>query len=212
MEIAEKHMLVRAFLEAGEVESRLLGQRLHDTLSQQLLGITFAAKILARDLEKVDVIRAAKLHELVGLLNDAIESCRELTQGESFASGGDLQAALQNLASKITSVVPCEIVCRENVSLINPESGRQVYRIALEAIENALKFSHASCIRMGLMQANDLVTFEIFDNGMGFEPDEKTDGLGLQNMYFCAETLKGSLRIESKAGDGTKVICTFPNI
>jgi hypothetical protein len=208
-EITAKKRLERAILDAAERESRRIGQELHDHLCQQILGITFATKVFARDLERADPARSEKLHELAKLLNEAVKSCRDLVRGLSFFHSDDLLAAVASLANQASKQIPCEVDCPVEISLSNVEAARHVYRIAQEAVENALKHSKATRIIISVKEARGKMTVKIADDGCGFDPQEQKESLGLLSMKFRAQAIQGKLDIDSKPENGTRVSCTF---
>ena len=209
-EMRAKRLLENAILEAGERESRRIGQELHDHLCQQLLGITFATKVCARELEKADPIHGVKLHELAQMLNDAVKSCRELVRGLNFFNPDDLISAIHSLADHASRSIPCQAECPVEVSLSNVEAARHAYRIAQEAVANALKHSHASQIVITLKETSKKMTIRIQDDGRGFSPAEQANAMGLQGMKFRAGAINGNLKIDSQLNRGTRVTCTFP--
>ena len=205
-----KRLLENALLEASERESRRIGQELHDHLCQQLLGITFATKVCARELEKEKSVHSVKLHELAQLLNDAVKSCRELVRGLNFFNPDDLIDAIRSLADHASRSIPCKADCPVEVSLSNVEAARHAFRIAQEAVANALKHSHASQIVITLKETSKKITIRIQDNGRGFSLPEQANAMGLQGMKFRAEAINGDLKIDSQLNRGTRVTCIFP--
>ena len=209
-EISTKRLLECAILEAGERESRRIGQELHDNLCQQILGITFATKVCAREMEKADSAHSERLHELAQLLNDAVKSCRDLVRDLNFFHPGDLIDAIQSLADHARTMIPCKAICPIEVSLLNVDAARHAYRITQEAVANALKHSHASRIVITLKETAKKISICIEDDGSGFSLDEQASGMGLQGMKFRAEAIKGDLRIDTSMSKGTRITCIFP--
>jgi signal transduction histidine kinase len=208
-EKAEKRILEKALLAAGEEESKRIGQELHDNLCQQLLGISFGARVLARNLEKDDPVRGAKVHELVALLNSAVDSCRELVRGLNFSHANDLLASIRSLAAKVSLIIPCEVITSGDVAISSPEIARNAYRIALEAVSNAMKHSHATRLTISLTEADDLLTLEVLDDGVGFSEQDIRPGMGFRSMNLRTEAISGTLTIDSKNTSGVKVTCIF---
>jgi len=92
-----------------------------------------------------------------------------------------------------------------------PDKEQELYRIAQEALNNTLKHAKASRVSVRLGIATDLVTLEIADDGLGFEPSGQiTDGFGLRGMRERVERLAGTLRVESSPGAGTRVHVEVP--
>jgi signal transduction histidine kinase len=80
-----------------------------------------------------------------------------------------------------------------------------LYRIAQEALNNALKHAGASLVTVRLRTVDGWVTLEVADNGIGFDPAAASGGMGLTNMRERAERLGARLAIESRPGEGTQI-------
>jgi signal transduction histidine kinase len=86
-----------------------------------------------------------------------------------------------------------------------------MYRIAQEAINNAVKHANATSIEVELFSTENYISMVIKDNGSGFsESTEKSNGIGLRTMNFRANMIGGNLKINSIRGQGTEVICQIP--
>ena len=87
-----------------------------------------------------------------------------------------------------------------------PELEATLYRIAQEAITNAIKHSGATTVRVGVRDVGDDVELRVSDDGSGFAPDAITSGYGLLNMRERAELLGGTFDVTSAPGAGTAVV------
>lgn len=86
-----------------------------------------------------------------------------------------------------------------------------LYRIAQEAINNALKHGEATSIQVELSSSEDQVTLRIEDDGKGFpEPEQRGAGMGVRVMHFRSNMIGGRLKINSEKGKGTQIICQVP--
>ena len=83
------------------------------------------------------------------------------------------------------------------------EQSHQLYLIAKEAINNAVKYSGASVLDLSITEANNLLYFAIEDNGSGFETSKAANGNGLRNMRNRAEKMGAALDLQSAEGKGT---------
>ncbi len=106
-------------------------------------------------------------------------------------------------------------IIAENGLQILADTGRNLYRIAQEAVNNALKHSRAGRVRVGISKPDESsLRMTIGDDGIGMEvPGTVTDGangLGLRTMQYRAEVAGGSLRFESGRGGGTRILCDVP--
>lgn len=198
----------RALLESADRESRRIGQELHDHLCQHLLGAAFSAKALANSLDPASPL-AIEAHELARLINSAVVQIREIVRGlnpaELDASG--LPEALQALVRQPR----CRLECEQPIALPDAGVARHIFRIAQEAVANALKHSGAREIVLRLGEDARSISLEIADDGTGFEPAAPAArGIGLEMMRIRARAVGGTIRFETPNGGGTRVLCVVP--
>ena len=204
----EREFLERALLESADRESRRIGQELHDHLCQHLLGAAFSAKALANSLDPASPA-AIEAHELARLINSGVgqirEIVRDLHSAELGASG--LMAALQELARRPR----CRFEYGHPVSLPDAATAGHAYRIAQEAVANAVKHSGARAVVIRLHDDEQSVYLEIADDGTGFDPTSLVSrGLGLAMMKIRARAVGGKIRFDTPADGGTRVLFVVP--
>jgi two-component system, LuxR family, sensor kinase FixL len=85
-----------------------------------------------------------------------------------------------------------------------------LFRIAQEAISNALKHGGARNVQVDLEKRGKEISLSITDDGRGFTPGAPASGMGLRIMRYRAGMIGGKVRVESTEGRGTKVVCTAP--
>ena len=216
-QIRERQQLEALVLSISEREQQRIGQDLHDGLCQQLTGIKFRNRLLEQKLAKRGLAEAADAHAIEGLLNQAVEQARNQAHGLNPVrlEADGLMAALQELASSISGLFGIECICetREMVLLQNPGVAIHLYRIAQEAITNAIKHGKATEVRLQLAEQDNHLQLTIRDNGIGFSPKTKQNGgMGLHVMNYRARTIGGVLEVKSeKRGNGTTVTCLLPS-
>lgn len=201
----------REIMEIGEREREQIGHELHDGLGQQLTGIAFLSKVLSQKLAAKSLKEAADGAQIVTLINQAISETRQLARGlqpVEIAEHG-LMSALGELADKIAKVysIHCELISNTPVSLHDNVVANHLYRIAQEAINNAVKHGHATHISVELSEPKGKIKLDIREDGIGFQPDILSDGtsMGLQIMRYRANMIGASLDIESTPGKGTQI-------
>lgn len=215
MDITERRLLERELIEASNREQRRLGQDLHDDLGQWLTAIHLETRALAMRLKAKSEPDAAHAEKIVTCIREALERTRMLARGMTPAviESGGLAAALQELAAGTERMfrVTCHFFCAEALTVRNAESALQIYRIAQEAISNAIRHGHATEIFISLEQREDQrAELVIRDNGTGIPvPLPQTSGLGLRTMRYRAGLLSATLDIFPAIGGGTQVICSF---
>jgi signal transduction histidine kinase len=205
---SNRRILERALLEISEREQRRIGQDLHDGLCQQLTGIA----LMVRGLQgSVGEAARADAAAVLSLINGCIEETRLVTRGLHPVSEelGGLMVGLRELVEGTRSAtdIDCCLEVPAALTIRDESTGTNLYRIAQEAMRNAVK--HASpqriAIRIGLV--GDQLRLEVEDDGAGIRLVEGRRGLGLEIMRYRAASIGGSLTITSREGGGTVVRC-----
>lgn len=216
LDITERRRLQQEVLEAGARERRRIGHELHDGLAQFLAGLALKARSLEDRLRQEAPASAAEAAELVGLLGRAMQEARRLARGLDpvEVEAGGLAPALQRLAAETTDWhgVPCECTCCDPAEELEGETGFHLYRIAQEAVANAVRHGKPRRIKISLQREGPELCLRVEDDGGGFDPDEvaRAEGLGLHTMRYRAATVRGRLEVRSQAGQGTTVECRVP--
>jgi signal transduction histidine kinase len=192
-------------------ERNRLARDLHDSVTQAMYGVTLYAEAAARQLLLGDRDLAAQ--HLSDIRETAQESLCEMRllvfelrlpmlKQEGLASA--LQARLEAVESR----VGLETQFEANVKGQLPaEIEEGLYRIAQEALNNALRHAHAQSVSVHLRQNGKSLTLEIIDDGVGFDPDSARHqgGFGLRSMEERTARLGGKLAVESGPGQGSRV-------
>jgi signal transduction histidine kinase len=121
-------------------------------------------------------------------------------------------SALNDLAQLTARTgVQCELECDAPVSLEDPAAATHLYRIAQEAVNNALKHAHANAITLRLQDSPQAIELSIADNGRGLSLDQSArPGMGLQVMDYRARLIGARLDVRSEPGHGVRVVCSLP--
>ena len=208
--------LERQILQTSEREQQRIGRDLHDSLGPHLAAIRYAATLLANDLRQHGQSEADKAEQISELTGKAGMLVRDLARGifPVQTDGAGLSAALDELARTTSRLTSLTVSFYENgdITLENPDTGMHLYRIAQEAVNNAVKHGDARKITIALNQSEDSLRLTVADDGkgMGLSPDG-TRGMGLDSMRYRARVLGGELKIDSQPGEGTIVSCEVPN-
>ena len=211
-DITERDRLEQQILTIAEQERERIGQDLHDGLCQLLSGIKFKTTLLEQKLQGKAPSEAAHARAIEGLLNTAIQQARNIARGlhpvDLEARG--LMSALQGLASSVENVYGLSCIChfRKTVLVHDHITAAHLYRIAQEAISNAIKHGHATRIVIRLTGDGDRLTLAIQDNGSGFPARPKRKGgMGLHLMNYRARAMGARLDIQRGPSVGTIVQC-----
>ena len=214
-DITERKRLEKEILEISDRERQRIGQDLHDGLCQHLAGIELMSQVLEQQLAPKSRAAAARAGEIARHVREGISQTRSLARGLSpvtLESEG-LMSALRELAASTEKMfgVKCRFACDPPVLVRDPAVATHLYRIAQEAVSNAIKHGGAREVGIHLQSLGNRTGLSVRDNGVGFPksiPKEK--GMGLRIMQSRAGMLGGSLSIEKDPAGGTVVVCSVP--
>jgi signal transduction histidine kinase len=213
-DISQRVRLEREIVAVSAREQQRFGQELHDGLSQQLTGLKFKASLLEYQLQSKGLPEAKDAKAISELLNGATDEASKLArsvQPVEVDSRG-LMMALKELAAKIEHAhdVTCTCEFRRPVFIHDNNVATNVYRIAEEAVRNALKHSGAKHLWIELNETKDGVTLTVRDNGKGLPAKlSEEHGLGVHMMRYRARMIGGSVELRRNLNGGTTVISSF---
>jgi signal transduction histidine kinase len=217
-EMLERKRLEAEVLQATEREQQRIAQDLHDGLGQQLAGISCLCNSLKKDLAKKSSPHTADAAKISMLLDVAVAETRALARGlhpiEHEPNG--LMSALESLAGDATQVfkVSCKFECPQPIQVHEFSLATDLFRIAQEALANAVKHGHASRIVISLSSTLGSLVLKVSDNGAGFDPKEhdlrQQKGIGLRIMHYRAAKIGGTLTFQRTPESGIDVICSVP--
>ena len=217
-EMAERERLEVALLQVSEAQQKNIGGELHDGLGQHLTSIAFFGAALQQKLhDSAQPAEADAAQRIVELINQSIDMTRRVARGlypAALESQG-LPAALEQLADNTRSLkgVACVLHADPGVAVDDPLVAMNLYRIAQEAISNAVKHSRANQIRIDLVYVNGKCRLSISDDGVGLDPKriEHSQGLGMHSLRARASLLRGVFEIEKNQQGGTTVAVIYPD-
>ncbi len=194
---------------AQDEERRKIERNIHDGAQQQLVALNVKLG-LAKTLLRKD---APKTQEMIEQLQaetvDALENLRDLARGiyPPLLADKGLVAALEAQARKAS--LPVEVRA-DDVGRFPQETEAALYFCVLEALQNVTKYAKASRVVVALDHFGGQLTFQVEDDGQGFDPRSVKPGSGLTNMEDRIEALGGTLNIDSGPGIGTRVRGSLP--
>lgn len=200
----------RARLEAQEKSRSEIGRELHDNINQMLVASTlFLKRAQIVPEETKDLMKTG-----ISIIDDTIEEIRKLSS--SFVPPSlklvSLEEAIKHLAKKFAlNNTAVEFDIDFNESQLDEGHKINLYRIVQEQFSNIIKYAQASMVWLKLKKENDLLTLEIRDNGLGFDPSKTSGGIGLSNIVYRAEAYNGKAVIDSAPGKGSRISILFFN-
>jgi signal transduction histidine kinase len=215
-EIQERLRLQKELLEIIEREQRRIGHDLHDSLCQHLTGTALAGHFLGQKLADKSLPETAEANHLVELVEEAIELTRTLARGlhPIEIKAGRLTDNFQELATGASErfKVACSFECEKDALLFDVNTASHLYRIAQEAITNAVRHGKARHINICLDSANHEIVLTVTDDGVGLPENARNKhGMGLRIMAYRADMIGATFDIERLPTSGTRITCTLPS-
>jgi len=217
-DITEKKKLEREILEISEKESRRIGQDLHDNLGQHLTGLMFQLKVLENSLRKKNLkAEADEAYSIALDTKDAVNITRNLAKNliKVDISNQGLSTAIAELISFYSGIYSIEFIFQENPKIDHDIKDstiiNQLYHITQETLNNSIKHSGASEIRVSLNMDEAEIYLQISDNGNG-EINGSHEGLGFSILKYRTNVIDGNISFIGTQNKGTTVICRVPII
>jgi PAS domain S-box-containing protein len=210
-DVTEQKRLEQEVVEISDREKDRLGRDLHDGLCQNLAGIAALSTTLSRKLAGNEQA-AADAAEISRLLNQAVAETRDLARGLSPVEleRAGLCVALETFAANVRALfhVACALRCNRPAFRLRPDVERHLYRIAQEAVRNAVSHGQARRIRLTLRFDSGRGILAIADNGVGI-PEEDRSQVEFHSLDYRTRMIGASLRVRRRPRHGTRVECVF---
>jgi PAS domain S-box-containing protein len=213
-DITERKRMEQEILDISARERNSIGRDLHDGLGQELTGVALMLRGLASRLQKHNPEATESVNEIVGLVNQSIESARSLARGllPVRTESGGLASALKELASRSRDLYGLDVSFRAEASPelnLGETDASHLYRIAQEALTNAARHGHATRVDIFLSVTRHTFLLCITDNGEGFDaPVSPYSGMGLKIMKYRAGMIGAKFEIAPNEPHGTVVRIT----
>jgi signal transduction histidine kinase len=234
-DISDRKQLQRHILEVSSEEQRRIGRELHDGTGQELTGLSLIAGTLqdmlaaaseahidGQKVRQIDEAAFERIRETTRKLNqklaDTNRHVHQLSHGimPVQIDAEALQSSLAELAASthMPPTISCRFDCPRPVVVCDNSAATHLYRIAQEAVNNALRHSQAAEICISLHQNQNAILLEVSDDGVGIDEAysrvvaaRKDHGMGLKTMQYRAGMLGGTLQVERRETGGTRVKC-----
>ncbi|MEZ0575902.1 histidine kinase [Halodesulfovibrio aestuarii] len=197
-------------------ERQRLGRELHDSVTQALYAVTLCADAASRSMSLgKEKVATEQLHALRGMAQQAMRDMRSLIfdlhppELKNEGLVGAIQARMNSV--EIRSGLNANIIVDGTERRLAHSTEEEMFRIAIEALSNATKHSHAHNVSVSLAYKPDYVSMSITDDGKGFALDQlPTGGMGLRNIRERANKLHATLQIDSTKNNGTIISLVVP--
>lgn len=209
-DVTERIELEREILAIGEQERERVGRDLHDGLGQTLTGISLSLKALANRLERGQDTPLDMLRQIEGHVQEALNETRRVSRLLSPRMAG-LAPALEALVRQFDHAgARCTMHGSATHAEHEPEIETHLYRIAQEAVSNAVRHSGARRIELRYGCNGSTIRLEVVDDGVGLPQQQDSEGIGLRNMRYRVHMINGNLEVERRRGGGTRIVCSCP--
>jgi two-component system NarL family sensor kinase len=204
----ERERLLRSAIDASDAERRRIARDLHDGVVQELAGTAFSVFALARDPDTAEASRPP-LQAASVALRDSLKSLRsllaEIHPPELHPEG--LPAALDDLIAPAAAAGIQASVSIDGEKTASDAEAALVWRVAQEAVRNAIRHSGATTLAVTVRGDGDRLTLAVVDDGAGFDPDNVVDPdrYGLRGLRSLVRDVGGELEVVSAPGEGTTV-------
>jgi PAS domain S-box-containing protein len=216
-DITERKRLEESVLRVSDREQRRMAQDLHDGLGQQLAGVWCLSDVLRKSLASASSPQAVQAEKITSVLRLAVRQTRGLAHGlhPVPAEPGGLRSALAELARQVNDLfaVGCEFQCPEPVEVQDNTAATHLYRIAQEAINNAVRHGRAKKIKISLSLMGNETILSVSDDGCGFKKKQRpTKGMGLQIINYRASMIGGRVVFGRNGGRGVTCSVRIENL
>ncbi len=216
VDVTQRKQLEAEVLQISEREQQRIARDLHDGLGQLLSGTVHLSTALQAELAEQTLPEAGEALRITELLHQAVAEARSLARGlypvRPEADG--LEVALDELASRTQQLfdVSCTFRCQAPAGIHDNAMATHLYRIAQEAVTNALRHGKARRLQIGLIAKHPRIRLTVADDGIGFPDGDPTGkGMGIRIMRYRAGMIGGTLTILKRARVGSRIVCTAPH-
>jgi PAS domain S-box-containing protein len=213
--IEEEHkrqqMMTAAAITAQEKERTQVSRELHDNVNQILTSVKLYQELILTGIGNRDELATKSSR----LLQQVIDEIRNISKRLSAPTLGNirLKESVNELVDNIAATNRFQISLHTSLIddlEISEELHLGLYRILQEHLTNITRYADASLVDVSLHLLDEHLILKVVDDGKGFDPLGKSNGIGITNMHSRAKSMHGSLKINSAPGLGCVLIATFP--
>lgn len=210
--ISAQKEVAKAIIHTQEKERSEIAKELHDNINQLLT----TAKLYVENIHYFPDQQEVFVQKGISLLQKSIQEIRVLSKQLVTPVFNDIgfKATLDELLAHYLSLnIFCiELLYEVDENTIDKGLQLTIYRIIQEQLNNIVKYARASQAKVFVVEIDNVLHILISDDGVGFDKERVTKGLGLANMKNRAEVYRGEIVIDSKIGQGTTVSVKFPHL
>lgn len=210
----DQRRLEKEIVLTSTLQQQKLGRDIHDTIVQELTGISYLTQVLFEKLSKYEIVELHDISQLVDMINEVRDQVRKIAKGLcpiNYDKFG-LQSALRELLLNYQNVynIKFHFNYKSDIQLPDGIAATNLYYIIHEAVMNAIKHAGAGQITLSIFTQNQCLHACVEDDGIGAIDTTTQDGMGIRIMKYRANLIDAQLRIHSEPGKGTVVECVIP--
>lgn len=219
-DISEFRGIEQEIIDTSDREKQRLGRELRENFCQHLVGISLLGNVLFEELSRTGIEQAKFARQIANLVKEVVSEVRTLEKGLSVThleQGEGLLEALEDLAEQVRSDGAIECVFRPPVSkpVVEPQIAMYLFRIAQEAVHNAVTHSQARRLQIRLSVKQAAVVLSVKDDGVGFSEGDEGESparsrIGFPIMHYRSRAIGAKLEIRHLPRGGIEVISTVP--
>jgi len=212
LEHAQKleHEIVRV----GDREQMRIGQDLHDGVCQSLAALDCATECLKVELEKGGLPQAATAKQIQKLLKETTIEARNLARGlvPVAVEPDGLVTSLRSLVTNTGALrhAAIDFESRGEVEIKDTDVATHLYRIAQEALSNAMRHANATHVTVSVIRDSSGLHISVADDGCGSAAQPRSDGMGWRTMRYRAKLIGANIKVDATSSGGTTVRCSLP--
>jgi PAS domain S-box-containing protein len=207
----ELQQLAKRLMEAQEEERRRISRELHDDIGQRVALLGIELDLVQQLLHEQEPLRerVERAQLATGELGTDLHQLSHALHSSKLKYLG-LPAALRELCTRMADKhsLAIQLECDEQKLSLPEDEALALFRVAQEALNNAVRHSRANSVRVSLSHTPHDVRLLVCDDGSGFDPARKTSGIGLVGMRERMRAIQGDFQIISAAQRGTEVQAT----
>ncbi len=213
-EMQARRRLERELAQVGDRERQRWGQEVHDGVCQELTGALLRCQAVQRRLREGGAVGEEDVGALSLRLQEALQEAQTVARG-LWPLEADPQALARGLRALVRRAAEegngrGEFRTEGRVEAPDPEVAQHLYRIAQEALSNAVRHARATSLLVELCGEGERLLLQVSDDGVGLPEAPNSGGLGLRTMAYRAQLLEGELQVARGPEGGTRVVCRVP--
>ena len=208
--IMQQKLITEAAIQVQEKEREEIGKELHDNINQILASTKLYLELaLGGNLETFGDAISKSYQNVTFIIEEIRRLSKKLVPPSLDAT---LAEAIQDLIDEIQAITPIKISLMTDLDekLLNENIKLMIYRIVQEQINNILKHATASQVEIRAIADAEKLDVAIIDNGVGFDTNKKSKGIGLRNIDNRVKFYNGTTQVISHPGKGCSLEISIP--